>query len=191
MPPRSQQDRRAATRVALLRSGRQLFAERGFAAVPADEVVAAAGVTRGALHHHFADKRGLFRAVFEQVEAEIARDLGALLVEDGGDLLRRSLSAFLDICQRPEVHRIALLDAPAVLGWQTWREIESEHGLGLLTALLARSRADDSIPAPVRAQLVLSAVIEGALLIAHADDRAQARAQVEHSITALFGHLMD
>ncbi|GLZ37945.1 TetR/AcrR family transcriptional regulator [Actinokineospora sp. NBRC 105648] len=192
MPARSQQDRRDATRAALLQAGRRLFADRGFAAVPADDIVAAAGVTRGALHHHFKDKRGLFRSVFEQLEAEIAADLGGLLADGRGDLLRRSLSAFLDICERSDVRRIALTDAPAVLGWKTWREIESEHGLGLLTALLAETRGTDG-PAPVHmhAQLILSSVIEGALFIANAENQTQAREQVESSLIALFGHLMD
>ncbi|MEO6084442.1 MAG: TetR/AcrR family transcriptional regulator [Umezawaea sp.] len=191
MPPRSQQDRRAATRAALLQAGRQLFADRGFAAVPADDVVAAAGVTRGALHHHFKDKRGLFRSVFEQLEEEIARHLGLLLADGEGDLLRRSLSAFLDLCECPDVRRIALTDAPAVLGWKTWREIESKHGLGLLTEMLTKARTTDgTTPVHLLARLILSSVIEGALSIANAEDPTEERRQVEASLTALFGHLM-
>lgn len=187
----SQQDRRDATRGALLAAGRELFSERGFAAVPADEIVTAAGVTRGALHHHFGDKRGLFRAVFEQLEGEIVTDLGRLVGEGADDLVRRALAAFLDICERTDVRRIALTDAPAVLGWQTWREIESEHGLGLLIAMLADSpTVSKAAPAPVLAQLVLGSITEAALLIAHADDRAAARKQAEAALLALFGDLL-
>ena len=188
----SQEDRRLATQTALLAAARPLFAERGFAAVSADEIVRAAGVTRGALHHHYGDKRGLFRAVFEQVEVGITQELADLVAAGGDeDLLPRALSAFLDICDRDEVRRIALTDAPAVLGWQTWRELEAQYGLGLLIALLSESPAvDESRPAPLLAQLVLSAVVEGALLIAHSDDSAATRAQVESSLTALFGDLM-
>lgn len=188
----SQEDRRLATQTALLAAARPLFAERGFAAVSADEIVRAAGVTRGALHHHYGDKRGLFRAVFEQVEMGITQELADLVAAGGDqDLLSRALSAFLDICDRAEVRRIALTDAPAVLGWQTWRELEAQYGLGLLIALLSESPAvDDSRPASLLAQLVLSAVIEGALLIAHSDDPTVTRAQVESSLTALFGDLI-
>ncbi|WP_332666181.1 TetR/AcrR family transcriptional regulator [Aeromicrobium sp.] len=187
----SQQDRREATRGALLTAGRRLFAERGFAGVPADEIVSAAGVTRGALHHHFGDKRGLFRVVFEQLEGEIVTDLGRLVGEGSDDLVRRALAAFLDICERPDVRRIALTDAPGVLGWQTWREIEAEHGLGLLIAMLADSpTVSRATPAPVLAQLVLGSITEAALLIAHADDRAAARKQAEASLLALYGDLL-
>lgn len=187
----SQQDRRDATRGALLAAGRRLFAERGFAHVPADEIVNAAGVTRGALHHHFGDKRGLFRAVFEQLEVEIVTDLGRLVGEGEDDLVARALAAFLDICERPDVRRIALTDAPAVLGWQVWREIEAEHGLGLLTTMLAESPVvSKGTPAPVLAQLVLGSITEAALLIAHADNRAAARKQAEASLLALYGNLL-
>lgn len=188
----SQGDRRLTTQTALLEAARPLFAERGFAAVSADEIVRAAGVTRGALHHHYGDKRGLFRAVFEQVEVGITQELADLVAAGGDeDLLTRALSAFLDICDRAEVRRIALTDAPAVLGWQAWRELEAQYGLGLLIALLSDSPAvDDSRPAPLLAQLVLSAVVEGALLIAHSDDPAATRVQVESSLTALFGDLL-
>lgn len=188
----SQEDRRVATQTALVAAARPLFAERGFAAVSADEIVRTAGVTRGALHHHFTDKRGLFQAVFEQVEVEIMNDL-ASFVADGGevDLLPRALGAFLDICERPDVRQIALTDAPAVLGWQTWRELEAQYGLGLLVALIESSPVvDKSRPAPMLAQLVLSAVVEGALLISYADDPAATRAQVEASLVALFGDLL-
>lgn len=169
-----------------------MFAERAFGDVSADEIVAAAGVTRGALHHHFGDKRGLFREVFEQLEAEISAELARVLLVPGARMsVAAALTAFLDICERPAVSRIALTEAPAVLGWQTWRRIEAEHGLGLLKAMLADSPAvGDETPAPVVSQLLLSAAIEGALLIAHADDTVRTRRQVEASLLMLFGGLL-
>lgn len=187
----SQEDRRLATQSSLLAAARPLFAERGFAAVSADEIVRAAGVTRGALHHHYGDKRGLFRAVFEQVEQEITHELSDVIGASDGDLFPRALNAFLDITERAEVRQIAMTDAPAVLGWQTWRQIEAQYGLGLLILMLEGSPAvDETRPAPLLAQLVLSAVVEGALLIAYADDPAATRSQVESSLLALFGDLM-
>src|SRR5439155_6956963 len=121
--PRTQQDRSRATRAALVATARGLFAERGYAGVSADDIVSAAGLTRGALHHHFGDKAGLFRAVFEQLEAEITAELTTALEATDDSLagMAAGLGAFLDICQRPEVLRIGLTDAPTVLGWETWR----------------------------------------------------------------------
>lgn len=192
MPARSQQDRTATTRAALLTAARPLFAARSFAEVPAEEIVAAAGVTRGALHHHYGDKKGLFRAVFEELEADFLADV--VVAIDGvsaEDLVPVAIGAFLDICARPETQQIGLTDAPAVLGWQEWRSIEAKYGLGLVVALAENS-------APVRAgtttaallgQLVLSSLIEAALLVAHADDQELARRQAEATLLTLFGDL--
>src|SRR4029450_4888213 len=102
---------------ALIGAARGLFAERGYAAVPADEIVAAAGVTRGALYHHFDDKRDLFRAMFEDFERSLTDEI-RLAIEthaDSSSALAAGLARFLDICERPDVVQLALTDAPAVL----------------------------------------------------------------------------
>ena len=155
----------------------RLFAEHGYAAVSADDIVSAAGLTRGALHHHFGDKAGLFRAVFEQLDAELTTELNTALTaaEDTLSGLAIGLGAFLDMCQRPEVLRIALTDAPTVLGWETWRAIEAEHGLGLIITLIEQAVAEGTVithPPEVLAHLVLSVTMEAALLIANGTDRA-------------------
>lgn len=157
-------------------TARGLFAERGYSNVSADDIVAAAGLTRGALHHHFGDKAGLFRAVFEQLEAEMTEELRTVLAatEDVVSGMAVGLGAFLDICQRPEVLRIALADAPSVLGWEAWRAIEAEHGLGLIIELTERAVAEGTViaqPPEVLAHLVLSVTMEAALLIANGTDR--------------------
>src|SRR5688572_18891237 len=92
-----------ATRDALLRAARELFADRGFAAVGTEEIVARAGVTRGALYHHFADKRDLFRAVHEQLEEELVAGIGARIggIEDPWELVVTGVGAFLDRCTDP------------------------------------------------------------------------------------------
>jgi AcrR family transcriptional regulator len=192
---RRQEDRSQTTRAALVGEARRLFAERGYANVPADEVVTAAGVTRGALYHHYGDKQGLFRAVFEEIEREVTEQVATAVASESDlwQVMLRGLSAFLDACERPEVVRIALTDAPAVLGWQTWREIEAEYGLGLIIALLDRAVDEGLVapqPAPVLAQIVLGALIEAALLIAAADDRESARASAERSVRALVSGLL-
>ena len=103
------------------------------------------------------------------------------------------LSAFLDMCQRPEVLRISLTDAPAVLGWDTWREIEARHGLGLIKSMIEQGIADGVIipqPVDVLAQLVLSVTIEASLLIATAPDPAAARRSVEPALITMLSGLL-
>src|SRR5215471_14395551 len=97
---RRQEDRTRATRAALISAARRLFAQRGYYAVPAEEIVTAAGLTRGALQHHFGDKQALFRAVFEQLEADISAELAAAVAgaPDAWAAATGALSAFLDAC---------------------------------------------------------------------------------------------
>src|SRR5919112_1430929 len=127
-----------ATRDALVRAGRELIAERGYAAVGTEEIVERAGVTRGALYHHFVDKQDLFRTVHEELEQRLVADIGARIggIEDPWELMETGVRAFLDACTDPAIMRIALLDAPAVLGWRQWREISERYGMGLVTFAL-------------------------------------------------------
>jgi AcrR family transcriptional regulator len=192
---RSQAQRRETTREALLGAGRALFAAHGVDGVSAEELVTAAGVTRGALYHHFTNKQALFRAVYERMEAELRDELAARLdtVEDPLVALVTSIGWFLDICERPEVRRIGLVEAPAVLGWRTWREIESAYALGLIVDRLdAAARAGVPLPAPARvlAPLLFASVIEAALTIAAADDPAAARAAVEPALMGIAARTM-
>ncbi|WP_068065996.1 TetR/AcrR family transcriptional regulator [Nocardia xishanensis] len=197
MPRRSQEDRSRTTRAALEDAGRRLFAERGFAGTSAEQLVTEAGVTRGALHHHYGDKRGLFLAVLEQLESDITAEIRtAIAAVDPGDILASmavGLNAFLDICQRPEMIRIALYDAPAVLGWEEWRAFEARHGLGLIITELERARAAELIadaPVEILARLLLSAVAEAGLIVAHAADGDAARAQAEQSLLLMVAGLL-
>lgn len=181
---RTQQDRSSSTRAALVAAARELFAARGYQAVPADEIVRTAGVTRGALYHHYADKQELFRAVVEDVERELTAEVAAVLEEAADPVtgMATALDVFLTACLRPEVRQISLTDAPAVLGWTTWRQIEAEHGLGVLTTVLSKAIEDGVLaPQPVRAlaQLVLAAVMEAAHMVAEAADPTTARAEAQ------------
>jgi AcrR family transcriptional regulator len=188
-----QQDRSKATRATLIATARRLFAERGYAGVPAGEIVAEAGLTRGALYHHFQDKQGLFKAVFLELETEVAEEIRAAMAV-AAEPAGAALGTFLTACERPEMIQIGLIDAPAVLGWQTWREIESEHGLGLITEFLREaSEAGELVTTAVDvlAKLLLSALIEAALVIANAQDRAAARQQAFEALLALFAGLAD
>ena len=195
MPRRSQRDRSESTRAALVSTARRLFGERGYPSVPAEEVVSQAGVTRGALYHHYADKRSLFRAVFEELESEISAAVGAVLAAapDRRAGLAGAVETLLDLCQRPDVVRIVLTDAPAVLGWQEWREIERRHGLRLIVDILQDAAEAGTIPAaavPTLAQLILSALTEAALIVAHATDPRAARVQAEQALLTLLAGLL-
>jgi AcrR family transcriptional regulator len=195
MPRRSQQDRSQATKAELIRAGRELFASHGYANVSAEQIVAAAGLTRGALYHHFGDKRGLFVAVIEDVEQEntheITEAIGA--ADDQWTSIVLGIGRFLDICQRPDVIQLAMIDAPAVLGWQGWRELEARHGLGMVTEAL-QSALDSGLlrpaPIPVLAKLVLSSITEAGMIIAHAVDPTTARAQAEQALLLMMTGLL-
>jgi AcrR family transcriptional regulator len=178
-------ERSEATRAALVAAARPLFADRGFAGVGTEEIVRAAGVTRGALYHQFRDKRELFAAVFEQLEAELAQRVSEAAVASGATeplaALRVGTDAWLDACTEPEVQRIVLLDAPAVLGSERAREIGLLHSVGLVEAALqAAVDAGQLAPQPVRglAHILIGAVDEAALYVATSDDQVAARAEV-------------
>jgi len=186
--PREEQA--AATRTELLRVARELLAARGYADVGTEEIVRAAHMTRGALYHHFADKRDLFRAVHTQLVEEVlativGRTAGSA---DPWEALTRGVRAFLDACTDPAVIRISHLDAPAVLGWAEWREIDARHWLGLVTMALQEAmdagllRRQEVQPL---AHMLLGAMVEASMLIADAADPDAARREVEGPLLAL------
>lgn len=186
--PREEQA--AATRAELLRVARELFAARGYADVGTEEIVRAAHVTRGALYHHFADKRDLFRAVHEQLADELLATIVASTAgsADAWQALTRGVRAFLDACTDPAVIRISHLDAPAVLGWAEWRQIDAQHWLGLVTAGIQEAMDAGLLrPQEVRplAHMLLGAMVEASMLIANAGDPAAARREVEAPLLAL------
>ena len=194
---RTQADRSAATRAALVAAARPLFAAKGYAAVGTDEVARAAGVTRGALYHQFAGKEELFAAVFEQVEAEISdADRGRTARRTAAirpAVLHDGIDAWLAVCAEPEVHRIVLIDAPAALGWERWREIGQRYGVGLVEAAI-QSLMDAGVLAaqPVRplAHVLIGALEEAALYAARAEDREAATAEVRVALVALVDGLL-
>ena len=189
---RTQAERSATTRAALLRAGRALFGKRGFAATSREAIVEAAGVTRGALYHHITGKEELFRAVFEAIEEEMTERLAkvALSQADPLDAIRVGCREFLDIAMDPAVQRIVLIDAPAVLGWQAWREVESRYGLGLVTIGLQNAMDAGALtPQPIEplAHMLLASLNEAALLVAGSDHPKKTRREVG----AVVEHLID
>ena len=193
-------ERSEATRGRLVAVARELFAARGYADVGTEEIVARAEVTRGALYHHFADKRDLLRAAHEEVEAGLAEEIGAKIAAEAEagsnarEVLELGARAFLDACERPEIARIALVEAPAVLGWSEWREIDERYGLGLVTGALELGMDQGAIrrqPTKPLAHLLLGAMGEAGMMIANADDAAAARREVEPALLGLLDGLGD
>ena len=179
---RSKHDLRSeATRQALVRAARSLFGARGYADVGTEEIVRTAGVTRGALYHQFHDKAGLFAAVAEEVEAEITGRIAAGAAGESAepmDVLRAGARLFLEACAEPEVERIILLDAPAVLGWEAWRDLYARYGLGLVQLGLQSAMESGAIvrqPVTPLAHALIGALDECALYVARAEDPATAR----------------
>ena len=190
-----QAERSEATRSGLVATARRLFAERGYSNVGTEEIVRSAGVTRGALYHHYAGKRELFEAVVEQVSAELAQRIAeqALAQEDPWDQFRVGCALFLDACTEPELQRILLLDAPSVLGWEQWREIDARHGLGLIQIGLANAMESGRIERQdpkALAHVILGALDEAAMLVARAEDPVRARAEVMATLERVLGGLL-
>ena len=187
--------RSEVTRRRLVTAARTLFGARGFADVGTEEVVRAAGVTRGALYHQFRDKADLFAAVAEEVEAEIAERIASTtgVEAEPVDALRTGARLFLDACAAPEVERIILLDAPAVLGWEAWRDLTDRYGLGLVQfGLQSAIEAGAIVPQPVAplAHVLIGALNESALYVARAEDPVAAREQCVAIIDRILHGLM-
>jgi AcrR family transcriptional regulator len=181
------------TRAALIEVARGLFAERGYAGTSTEEIVHAAGVTRGALYHHFRDKQDLFEAVYRDLQDDLRqRIVNASRVEaDVWERVRAGFHEYLDHSMEPTVQRIVLIDAPSVLGWERWREIDSEYALGLLRGGMERLKSEGYIAAGTSIEhlshLLLGVVSEASHVIAFASDVPAARAEVG----ALVDHLLD
>ena len=184
----------AGTRSHLVAVGRRLFAEKGFAGTSTEEIVLAAGVTRGALYYHFRNKQDLFRTVFAAVEEEVHDAVTAVAMAESEpwDGLVAACGAFLDASLDPAFQRIALLDAPSVLGWDAWREIGAQHRFGLLAVgvewAMAAGQLEEQPAAPL-VYALLGALDEGALYIARATGREAARRDVGAVIERLLSGL--
>ncbi|MCV7065872.1 TetR/AcrR family transcriptional regulator [Mycolicibacterium farcinogenes] len=179
-PRDGREQRSEATRAALVAAARSLFVERGYAAVSTGDIARVAAVTRNALYYHFPTKEAVFRAVYEDVEGQLAQRV--LPAAAAHDTIRGQLEAgieeFLDGCLDPTVARISVLQAPAALGFAQMREIDNRNYLGTLrdgirTAIDTGELA--GLPVDTLASMLIGALDEAALLIATADDPAAAR----------------
>lgn len=182
--PTTKAAQREATRAKLLAAARDLFGERGYAGVGTEEVVRAAGVTRGALYHQFADKRELFEAVLIELEQQVLTVAAQRMAEHPDDVLaafKAGCHGWLEASADPATGRILLTDGPAVLGLDGWRAVAEEHGLGVVKASLAHGMETGAIkrrPIDPLAHVIVGALDEAALYVARAEDRPAALAEM-------------
>jgi AcrR family transcriptional regulator len=184
------------TRERLIATGHELFGEHGYEGTSIEAILERAGVARGALYHHFSSKEALFDAVLDRLVAQIADTAAdaARTAADPVESLRAGCRAWLRMAVDPALQRIALVDAPAVVGWSRWRGLDEQHTLGRLRANLEAIAAAGRLPAgqvPVLAHMVLAAVNEAALMIARSEDPRAALAEGEAAVDTLLDRLVD
>lgn len=195
---RTQEERSAATREALITGARKLWGLRGYAEVGTPEIATEAGVTRGAMYHQFADKAALFRDVVEVVEQDVMARMATLVAAAGAatpaDAIRAAVDAWLEVSGDPEVRQLILLDAPVVLGWAGFRDVAQRYSLGMTEQLITEAiRAGQLARQPVRplAQVLIGALDEAAMFIATADDPKRARRETRQVLRRLIDGMLN
>lgn len=188
-------ERGQATRAQLISVATGLFATRGYDGTSIEAVLAESGASRGSLYHHFKGKEALFLAVMEDVGAQAtgpaAEAMGA--AEDPVAALRIGCLAWVRLAGDPVVRQIMLIDAPAVLGWQRWRDLDEQGPLGVIRGLLADAAQAGRLPArhvDAFAHIVLAALNELALMIARAGNQAKALAAGESAVEEFLDRLL-
>ena len=184
-----------ATREQLIEVATRLFAERGYEDTSIEAVLGAAGVSRGALYHHFPGKDALFEAVVEGVENRITTEMAAAIggAPDAMAILRAGALAWIGLAGDPVIQRVILIDAPSVLGWERWRDMDEQRTLGTVRALLQEiSDAGHLAPGLVGpfAHMMLAALDEMALVIARAEDPDAAMAEGRVAVEELLRRLL-
>jgi AcrR family transcriptional regulator len=180
-------DRGTATRARIIAVATALFTTHGYEGTSIETVLSETGLSRGALYHHFNSKDALFMAVLETIEAEIAQATvkGSRGSATPAAALRAGCGVFLDLAQTPKVQQILLRDAPGVIGWQAWRELDARYGFGLLRAALERAAAAGMVARELVepfAHMLLAALLEVALISSRPDVKPAA---VRHARAAL------
>lgn len=191
MPRRSNRERTETTRTALLSAARRLFIEKSYAETATPDIVAAAGVTRGALYHHFADKQALFRAVVEQEASQVADEIERATPAsvNARDALMEGGRAFVAAMAAPGRTRLLLLDGPAVLGRTVMDEIDGRHSARTLHEGLAIAMQEGSmtkLPLDALTALLSAAFDRAALAVEAGAKPADLNAALAAIIDGLF-----
>jgi AcrR family transcriptional regulator len=184
-----------STREHLLDAARELFARDGYDATSIEAVLRRSSVSRGSLYHHFPDKKALFEAVLVRVQAEVIEFTikAGKGSADGIEALKAGCVAWIKLAREPGVSRILLFDAPSVVGWARWRQIDEEHSLGLIKAGLRAAAKRNLLPEPMieaTGHILLAALNELALLIAMSGDKRQAECEALAALDLLFRRLL-
>ncbi len=170
---------------------RDLFADPGYAETTIHDVAERAGMTKGALYHHFPNKRTLFQAVFEEIEQELVEKVIVAAAGAGPDVwegMRVGVRAFLEASIDPSVGRIVLIDGPSVLGWETWKEIDERYGFAIVKGSLEAAMEAGIIarrPVDPLALLFLAALSEAALQIARSSDTDKTMIEMTEAVESL------
>jgi AcrR family transcriptional regulator len=187
-------ERGRATRQQLVDAATELFADRGYEGTSIEAVLERVSMSRGSLYHHFPGKEALFEAVVESVHAKVGEaTLAAVAGIDDGDahaLIKAGELAWIRLAGDPVVRRILLIDAPTVLGWRRWREIEEQYGLGMLKAVLQQSPNVPTEMVESFAHILLATGNEMALVIALADDIPAAQKAAEAAVDEFLTRLL-
>jgi AcrR family transcriptional regulator len=192
VPPNAKAVQHAATHRHLLAIARELFTDEGYAQAATEEIVQRAGLTRGALYHHFANKQALFLEVLGDLQDEVAQRVAtaAGAEADPWQQLLVGCRAFLAASLDPRVQRIMLIDGPAVVGWVHWRAMDAERSMKLLQSALEGLQASGvvvALPLDALTHLLSGAMNEAALWIATAPDQSVALEEAMATLT----HLLD
>jgi AcrR family transcriptional regulator len=192
-PTRTKAQQREATTRALVAEARRLFAEKGYAHVSLAEIVAATGVTKGALYHHFSGKDDLFRAVLTHIHEEVAAKIADAAPDaDAWTQLVAGCRTFLAASTEPGIHQIMLVDAPSVLGWDAWRELDASTSMKQLEIGLTQLMADGVIsqqPVEPLVHLLSGAMNEASLWLARSENRDADLAATMTALTRLLESL--
>jgi AcrR family transcriptional regulator len=184
-----------ATRAQLIEVATRLFAEHGYEGTSIEAVLSAAGVSRGALYHHFAGKEALFEAVVSAVSDQVTTELAEVIRDcaDPVDAMRTAALAWISLAADPVIQRVVLVDAPSVLGWDRWRAMDDGRTLGALRTLLQAVSDSGRLPAELVApfsHMILAALDEIVLVVARAPDSTAAVAEGRMAVEALLDRLL-
>ena len=189
-------DRGQLTRQHIITTATRLFASQGYEATSIDLILRACDLSRGALYHHFASKEAVFSAVVEATEEAVLQKLAEAGQGAGGaqqSLLAGSV-AWLRMATDPVIRQIVLIDAPAVLGWTAWREIEARYSLGVLKAGIGLAASEGQLRADrvdMYAHIMLAMLTELAMLIARSGDPPSTIAAGEDAVKKFLSGMLD
>lgn len=184
-----QSERREATIAAILKAARRLFASRGFDSTSIDDIAASAGVAKGAVYHHFESKEEIFTQVLDSVQAELAASPppSLLNISDPLDQIATAVMEYLIAANEPGIRQILLIDGPAVIGWQKWREIDDRYfGAGAKAAverILAKSATSARIEAVTH--LLMGAVMEACLVCAKSQNAKKSARELSSALRVM------